>query len=106
MLTATVELWPYGDQSLAKRLVTIAVANVGLDPASSEYNYVWTIDEPKPLYNDPISAQGLLVGYDRKASCVAILGAVLKSYEEDGNYEFSSQYYKDICERIRLKTKP
>jgi hypothetical protein len=106
MLIATVSLWPFGDQSQEKRLVTIAVANVGVDRDSGGYNYVWTIDETTPLFGDPISAQGMIVGYDRKVPCVELLAEVMHVYKTDGSYTFAAGYYKDVVEKLRLKTKP
>jgi hypothetical protein len=104
MLTMNVELWPHGNKDYAKRLVTINVANVGRSEANQgtdRCDYVWTIDEPKPLFGDPISAQGLLEGYDRKASCVAIMAAVLQDYENQVSDFTLDEHGREIAGRMR-----
>lgn len=84
MLTMTVELWPFGDKSRVKRLVTINLANMGRSPNDEGYNYVWTIDEPTPLHGDPICETGTLSNYNRNASCVEMLDAILTDYKFRG----------------------
>lgn len=108
MISATIELWPFGDQSAPKRLVTIAVANLGRNPDQT-CNYAWTIDEPKPLFGiPPISTQGHIIGYSREQSCVALFSEIFLSYEEGnhGPLESFSEYDQETFSRLRLKTKP
>lgn len=104
MLSMNVELWPFGDKDSAKRLVTITLANMGRSYDGNGYDYLWTIDEPKPLFGDPISAQGCLKNYDRKASCIAIIAAILDDYRKPKYTSFSNSD-NEIFERLRNKTK-
>jgi hypothetical protein len=102
MLTMRVELWPFGDESRAKRLVTINIANLGQDILGG-YSYAWTIDEPTPLIGKPIKAQGILMGYDRNASCVDMISSVLKDYELPYVVDFTDED-TDTFQRLRNKT--
>lgn len=108
MLTMNVELWPFGDEEEAKRLVTINLANMGYSSHDYEKcDYVWTIDEPKPLFGDPIKADGVIFGYDRKASCVNIIAEILQNYKNKNfTREDTPQRFKDTIQRLREKTNP
>ncbi len=103
MLTMRVELWPFGDESAAKRLVTINLANVGQSMSREGHDYIWTIDEPTPLYGEPIKAEGLIQNYDRKASCVDMLGAIMEDYRNPVVTGLT-EYDKSIVARLRDKT--
>jgi hypothetical protein len=98
-----MELWPYGYSDMSKRLVTINIANVGINSEQADRcDYVYTIDEPSPLFGSPIHFTGILKRYDRKATAVDILGAVIKDY-----YNGSTQLSISdelIAERLRDKT--
>ncbi len=104
MLTMSVELWPFGDKSRAKRLVTINIANLGMG-VHGGYDYAWTIDEPAPLVGEPIKSQGILLGYDRNASCVEMLAAVMKDYELPYAVDFTEED-KATFQRLRDKVNP
>ena len=103
MLTTTIELWPFGDEEKAQRLVTINIANVGPDPADPHtYDYIYTIDEPKPLFGKPIEAEGILKGYNREGTAVDILAAVIKDYYNGPKKLSNSDQI--VVERLRYKT--
>lgn len=104
MLTMHVELWPFGDESEAKRLVTINIANLGKSEWG-DYDYLWTIDEPTPLVGTPIKAEGVLMGYDRNASCVEMLAAVLDDYRKPKVVGLTEQD-KATAQRLRIKSSP
>lgn len=107
MLTMNVELWPFGDESCAKKLVTINLANMGEGVRFGTCDYVWTIDEPTPLFGDPIKADGVIYGYDRKASCVNIIAEILQNYRNKNfTMENTPQRFKDTIQRLREKTNP
>lgn len=102
MLVSTIDLWPFGYKESQKRLVTITLANIGADDFGN-YDYVWTMDEPKPLYGPPISAQGRIYGYDRKAPCVSMLARIVKDYEAGYGKELSdmTDFEVRMCQRLR-----
>ena len=102
MLTMNVELWPFGDKSEAKRLVTINLANVGRSKLGG-YDYVYTIDEPEPLYGDPIKAEGVIMNYDRNASCVDMLGAILDDFRRPKDYDMIDEDF-NTARKLRNKT--
>jgi hypothetical protein len=103
MLTTTMELWPFGDQRSAKRLVTINIANVGCNPNDiTKTDYVWTIDETDPLFGSPIKAEGVLKKYDRNAAATSILIAVLQEYLEP--QDNMDPKYNTIVNSMRNKT--
>lgn len=106
MLAMIVELWPFGDETRAKRLVTINLANMGPSPQGDGYSYVWTIDEPKPLNGDPIHETGTLHNYDRDASCVDMLDTILTDYKVRGGPPDLTKLERDTAERMRDKTNP
>lgn len=106
MLNCTIEIWPYGDKSAAKRLVTISIVNLGDSYCPEGYDYAWTIDEPNPLSDlVPIKAQGVLRSYDRKNYCVHILAEVLKDFYAGNGVkeEDMTQFMREVTTRIRLK---
>lgn len=103
MLTTTVELWPFGDKDAAKRLVTINIANVGRNAANPHRSdYVYTIDEPTPLFGEPIHIEGVLLAYDREGSAIDILRTVLEL--ADGPVTGLNSSDKLVAERLRNKT--
>lgn len=103
MLTINMELWPFGDEERAKRLVTINIANVGPDAADAyTYDYIYTIDEPSPLFGDAIEFEGILKGYNREGTAVDILAAVLKDYSKGPKPLSNSDQV--VVDRLRAKT--
>lgn len=103
MLTTTMELWPFGYEDAAKSLLTINIANLGLGGAG--YDYIYTIDEPDPLYNkEPISTWGLLTDFDRKAYAIDILREVLNDYHFRSGPPQMKPFYEDMVQRLRDKT--
>lgn len=107
MLTMNVELWPFGDEEKAKRLVTINLANMGQSYTGdmTGHDYVWTIDEPAPLYGKPISAAGTLKNYDRKASCVNMMWKILNDFQFTVEAQELTKYEQGLVEKLRNKTK-
>lgn len=104
MLTMKIELWPFGDEAYRKRLVTINLANMGQSLEGEGHDYVWTIDEPKPLHGEPIAERGRLTNYDRNATCVDILDAILTDYKFRGGQPELTEYERDTCDILRRKT--
>jgi len=105
MLSATIELWPHGDQSRSKRLVTIALANVGRNSDGTS-DYIYTLDEPEPLFGNPVDDYGKLSHYDRKNNCIEILDAVLSNWKFRGGPPMLDSYEQDIVDILKAKEKP
>jgi len=102
MLSMTVELWPYGDESAKKRLVTITLANLGVSENGMDHDYAYTIDEPTPLFGAPIQTRGTIKNYNRKASCVAIMHKILDDYT-NGVVSDMPDRANEICDILRTK---
>lgn len=111
MLTCQMSLWPFGDETREKRILTINLANIG-QSSSHGYSYAYTVDEPDPLVYDPIKHDGFLDNYNRNNSAFRMLEAIVDDYYKNDindkaytdRVAFIKEQTNDVFERLRNKT--